>query len=267
MRGGRELFLAEKSSLPPLHPSLLQKPLILPQESPPGLQARRAFLWKAHAAHAVCDVASGLFSFGESPARPACAKKTNACTRQACGIRAVKSVTVAQRRGLVHSSEENVFGIGRGTRKKKASSYKNALFPSRHSDKIHVPILTADRHPAFMHMTTNGAITVSDVGAVRPKPPGSASQGHLLFSCGCLIRACIMAAVLGSCIPSIPGVNAQNKKACARQAFDIRAATPATTTQRRGPACRPEKSFFGVGWGPGGRKGQFLQKTPHPSPS
>ena len=61
-------------------------------------------------------------------------------------------------------------------------------------------------------------------------------------------------------------VSAQNKKACARQAFDIRAATPATTTQRRGPACRPEKSFFGVGWGPGGRKGQFLQKTPLPPP-
>ena len=143
--------------------------------------------------HAVCDVASGLFSFGESPARPACARIPNACTRQAFGIRAVKSVTVAQRGGPVHSSEKNVFGIGRGTGRKKASSYKNALFPSRHSDKIHIPILTADRHPAFMHMTTNGAITVSDVGAVRLKPPGSASQGFFLFSCGCLIRACIMA--------------------------------------------------------------------------
>ena len=71
------------------------------------------------------------------------------------------------------------------------------------------------------------------------------------------------------CAPAfrVSPVSAQNKKACARQAFDIRAATPATTTQRRGPACRPEKSFFGVGWGPGGRKGQFLQKTPLPSPS
>ena len=155
---------------------------------PGGLSCGRRML-----PHAVCDVASGLFSFGKSPARPACAQKTNACTRQAFGIRAVKSVTVAQRGGPVHSSEENVFGIGRGTGRKKASSYKNALFPSRHSDKIHIPILAADRHPAFMHMTTNDAITVSDVGAVRPKPPGSASQGHLLFSCGCLIRACIMA--------------------------------------------------------------------------
>lgn len=71
------------------------------------------------------------------------------------------------------------------------------------------------------------------------------------------------------CAPAfrVSPVSAQNKKACARQAFDIRTATPATTTQRRGPACRPEKSFFGVGWGPGGRKGQFLQKTPLPSPS
>ena len=155
---------------------------------PGGLSCGRRML-----PHAVCDVASGLFSFGKSPARPACAQKTNACTRQAFGIRAVKSVTVAQRGGQVHSSEENVFGIGRGTGRKKASSYKNALFPSRYSDKIHVPILTADRHPAFIHMTMNGAITVSDVGAVRPKPPGSASQGHLLFSCGCLIRDCIMA--------------------------------------------------------------------------
>ena len=135
----------------------------------------------------------GFFLSASPPARPACAQKTNACTRQAFGIRAVKSVTVAQRRGPVHSSEENVFGIGRGTGRKKASSYKNALFPSRHSDKIHIPILTADRHPAFMHMTPNGAITFSDVGAVRPKPPESASQGFLLFSCGCLIRACIMA--------------------------------------------------------------------------
>ena len=61
--------------------------------------------------------------------------------------------------------------------------------------------------------------------------------------------------------------SAQNKKACTRQASEIRAATPAGTAQRRGSACRPEKSFFGVGWGPGGRKGQFLQKTPLPSPS
>ena len=48
--GGEGTFPCGKSSLPPLHPSLLQKPLILPQESPPGLQARRAFLRKAHAA-------------------------------------------------------------------------------------------------------------------------------------------------------------------------------------------------------------------------
>ena len=111
-------------------------------------------------------------------------------------IRAATPATTTQRRGPVHSSEKNVFGIGRGTGRKKASSYKNALFPSRYSDKIHIPILTADRHPAFMHMTTNGAITVSDIGAVRPKPPGSASRGLLLFSCGCLIRACIMARAL-----------------------------------------------------------------------
>lgn len=37
---------------------------------PGGLSCGRRML-----PHAVCDVASGLFSFGESPARPACAKK------------------------------------------------------------------------------------------------------------------------------------------------------------------------------------------------
>ncbi len=173
-RGGRELFLAEKSSLPPLRPSLLQKPLILPEESPPGLQARRAFFWKAHADPTLSVMLHpDIFSFGESPVRPTCAQKQNACTRQTFDIRAATPDTTAQRWGAVYSSEKNIFGIGRGTGRKKASSYKNALFPSRYYDKIHVPILTADRHPAFMHLTTNGAITVSDAGAVRPKPPGA----------------------------------------------------------------------------------------------
>lgn len=132
--------------------------------------------------HAVCDAVSRDFFFRRVPLqdKPAPKNKTPAQGRRLTyGL-----CTTAQRWGPVHSSEKNVSGIGRGTGRKKASSYKNALFPSRHSDKIHIPILTADRHPAFMHMTTNGAITVSDVGAVRPKPPGSASQGHLLFSCG-----------------------------------------------------------------------------------
>ena len=59
----------------------------------------------------------------------------------------------------------------------------------------------------------------------------------------------------------------KTKKPAQGRLFDIRAATPATVAQRRGPAYSSEKNFFGVGWGPEGRKGQFLQKTPLPSPS
>lgn len=91
---------------------------------PGGLSCGRRML-----PHAVCDVASGLFSFGKSPARPACAKKTNACSRQACDIQAVKSVTVAQRGGPVHSSEENVFGIGRGLGERRPALTKTPFSP------------------------------------------------------------------------------------------------------------------------------------------
>lgn len=157
---------------------------------PGGLSCGRRML-----PHAVRDVASGLFSFGESPARPACVQKTNACARQAFDIRAVHRRTT---RGTGTQLRGKCFRDWTGDWEKEGQLLQKRPFLSRsqHSDKIHIPILTADRHPAFMHMTTNGAITVSDIGAVRPKPPESASRGLLLFSCGCLIRACIMARAL-----------------------------------------------------------------------
>ena len=143
--------------------------------------------------HAVCDIASGFFLSASPPARPACAQKTKHLHKAGVWHTGCEVGHRRTTRGTGTQLREKCFRDWTGDWERKDSFYKNALFPSRHSDKIHVPILTADRHPAFIHMTTNGAITVSDVGAVRPKPPGSASQGFLLFSCGCLIRACIMA--------------------------------------------------------------------------
>lgn len=155
---------------------------------PGGLSCGRRML-----PHAVCDVASGLFSFGESPCKTSLRQKNKRLLKAGVWHTGCEVGHRRTTRGTGTQLREKCFRDWTGAGRKTASSYKNVLFPSRHSDKIHIPILTADRHPAFMHMTTNGAITVSDVGAVRPKPPGSASQGHLLFSCGCLIRACIMA--------------------------------------------------------------------------
>ncbi len=117
---------------------------------PGGLSCGRRML-----PHAVCDVASGLFSFGKSPARPACAQKTNACSRQACDIRAVKSVTVAQRGGPVHSSEKNVFGIGRGTGKGRTVSTKTHFsFPQ--------PALRQNSHPHFDGRSSSGLHAYDD---------------------------------------------------------------------------------------------------------
>lgn len=205
-----------------------------------------------------------IFSFGESPVRPSCAQKQNACTRQTFDIRAATPDTTAQRWGAVYSSEENVFGIGRGTGRKKASFYKNALFPSRYYDKIHVSILTADRHPAFMHLTTNGAITVSDAGAVRPKPPGSASQGHLLFSCGCLIRACIMArAVLALLYSEYPRCERPKQKSLRKAGFltyGLRRRLPPRNDGDRHADLK--KVFSGLDRGLGEGRGSFYKKRP-----
>lgn len=132
-----------------------------------------------------------IFSFGESPARPACAQKQNACARQAFDIRAVYRRTTM---GTGTQFREKCFRDWTRDLGRKDSFYNNAFtFPQPVGRQNSRPILTADRHPAFMRLATNGAITVSDVGAVRPKPPGSASRGLLLFSCGCLTRACTMA--------------------------------------------------------------------------
>lgn len=133
-----------------------------------------------------------IFLSASPSARPACAQKQNTCARQAFDIRAVHRRTTM---GTGTQFREKYFGDWMGDWEKEGQLLQKRPFlsPSQHSDKIHAPILTADRHPAFMHLTTNGAITVSDVGAVRPKPPGSASRGLLLFSCGCLTRACTMA--------------------------------------------------------------------------
>lgn len=132
----------------------------------------------------------GFFLSASPPARPACAQKTNTCARQACDIRAVHRRTT---RGTGTQLRGKCFRDWTGDWEKEGQLLQKRPFPQSALRQNSHPILTADRHPAFMHMTTNGAITVSDVGAVRPKPPESASQGFLLFSCGCLIRACIMA--------------------------------------------------------------------------
>lgn len=122
-------------------------------------------------------------------------------------------------------------------------------FPTRNG-KLHASILTADRRrdrPA------------------HKDPWASHHSRKPIFSCGCPDPGFHHRAGCHRA-PGFPRPNERfkTKRPAQGRLFDIRAAAPATAAQRRGPACSSEKSFFGVGWGPGGRKGQFLQQTPLP---
>ena len=208
--------------------------------------------------HAVCDVASGLFSFGESPARPACAQKQNTCARQAFDIRAVHRRTT---RGTGTQLREKCFRDWTGDWEKEGQLLQKRPFLSprpalRQNSRSHFDGRSSSRlHASDDERRHNG------FGCRSCSP--QASGKRITGTPPLLLRMPDPGLHHGASWPCAPAfrvspVSAQNKKACTRQAFDIRTATPATTTQRRGPACRPEKSFFGVGWGPRGRKGQFL---------
>lgn len=100
--------------------------------------------------------------------------------------------------------------------------------------------------------------------AVRPKPPGSASQGHLPFSCGCLIRACIMArAVLALLYSEYPRCERPKQKSLRKAGFltyGLRRRLPPRNDGDRHTDLK--KIFSGLDRGLGEGRGSFYKKRP-----
>lgn len=113
---------------------------------PGGLSCGRRML-----PHAVRDVASGLFSFGESPARPACAQKTNACTRQAFDIRAVHRRTT---RGTGTQLRGKCFRDWTGDWEKEGQLLQKRPFPQS--------VLRQNSHPHFDGRSSSGLHAYDD---------------------------------------------------------------------------------------------------------
>ena len=230
---------------------------------PGGLSCGRRML-----PHAVCDVASGLFSFGKSPCKTSLRPKNKRLPKAGVWHTGCEVGHRRTTRGTGTQLRGKCFRDWTGDWEKEGQLLQKRPFPQS--------ALRQNSRPHFDGRSSSGLHAYDDerrhnVFGCRSCSP-QASGERITGIPPLLLRMPDPGLHHGASCPCAPAfrvspVSAQNKKACARQAFDIRTATPATTTQRRGPACRPEKSFFGVGWGPGGRKGQFLQKTPLPSPS
>lgn len=125
-------------------------------------------------------------------------------------------------------------------------------FPTRNG-KLHASILTADRRrdrPAH-----------KDPWASRITAENRPSPADALIRAAIIVQAAI--ALLAFPVPT----SASKQKGLRKAGFLNTGCATGHRPQRRGPPCSSEKSFFGVGWGPGGRKGRFLQQTPVPSPS
>ena len=228
---GGNFSLRKKVPSLPCNPSLLQKPLILPQESPPG-PGPEGFLVEGACRPTLSVMPYPEIFLSASPfARPACAQKQNACTRQAFDIRAVHRRTTM---GTGTQFREKYFGDWMGDWGRKDSFYNNAFtfpqparrqnsrshFDGRSSSGLHASD-DERRHNGFGYRSCSPQASGERITGTPPLLLRMPDPG-LYHGASC------------PCAPAFlvsPVRTPKTKKPAQGRHFDIRAATPATVAQ------------------------------------